>query len=133
MGPIMSTHTALPYGSSPPITHRGTVDSTMYNQASVLRTMEMITGLRPMTHFDAAARPMFGSFSHQPDARPFTAISPKTSLTERNPANGPGARDSALMNFSQADLADDDELNNVLWRAIKHTDPPAPVRSAFGK
>ena len=30
-----------------PYTHRGVVDSTMYNQAGVLRTMELILGLRP--------------------------------------------------------------------------------------
>ncbi|MDQ2844076.1 MAG: bifunctional YncE family protein/alkaline phosphatase family protein [Acidobacteriota bacterium] len=116
-----------------PYTRRGSVDSTMYNQASVLRTMELIVGLRPMTHFDAAARPMFGGFSQQPDPAPFNAIPPKVSLTARNPANGPGAKQSARMNFSDADLADDDELNDVLWRAIKLTDPPAPVRSSFGK
>ena len=37
-----------------PYTHRGVIDSTMYNQSSVMRTMELILGLRPMTHFDAA-------------------------------------------------------------------------------
>jgi len=30
-------------------------------------------------------------------------------------------------------LIDDDELNDILWRAIRHSDPPAPVRSLFGK
>ena len=29
------------------------------------------------------------------------------------------------MDFSDADRADDDQLNDVLWRALKHTDPPA--------
>ena len=114
-----------------PFTHRGMVDSTMYNQTSVLRTMELILGMRPMTHFDAGARPMFGSFSQSPDARPYSVISPKISLTDRNPGKGAGAAESARMDFSDADKADDDELNDVLWRAIKHTDPPSPTRSAF--
>lgn len=70
-----------------PYTHRGIVDSNMYNQTSVLRTMERIVGLRPMTQFDAASRPMFGSFSQQPDPRSYTAITPKVSVTERNPAS----------------------------------------------
>jgi hypothetical protein len=43
------------------------------------------------------------------------------------------AAQSQQMDFSDADLADDDELNEVLWRAIKHTDPPPPVRSAFAR
>ncbi|MBV8553883.1 MAG: bifunctional YncE family protein/alkaline phosphatase family protein [Acidobacteriaceae bacterium] len=116
-----------------PYTHRGTVDSMMYNQASVLRTMELIIGLRPMTHFDAGARPMFGGFSRQADTHPYTVIPPKVSLKDRNPQNGPGAVASAKMDFSDADRADDDDLNDVLWRMIKHSDPPAPMRSAFGR
>lgn len=116
-----------------PYTHRGIVDSTMYNQTSVLRTIELIVGLRPLTHFDAGAQPMFGSFSEQSDTRPYTVIPAKISLTDRNPGTATGAEESARMNFSDADLADDDELNTVLWRAIKHSDPPPPTRSAFGR
>jgi DNA-binding beta-propeller fold protein YncE len=116
-----------------PYTQRGSVDSTMYNQASVLRTMELIMGLRPMTHFDAGARPMLGSFAREANARPYTAISPKVSTTDRNPADAAGGSESARMDFSEADRVDDDELTAVVWRAIKHTDPPPPTRSAFAR
>lgn len=116
-----------------PYTRRGAVDSTMYNQTSVLRTMELIVGLRPLTHFDAAARPMFGSFSQKADTRPYAVIPPRVSLTERNAEHAAGAAQSSKMDFSDADLADDDELNDVLWRAIKHSDPPPPTRSAFAR
>ena len=116
-----------------PYTHRGTVDSTMYNQTSVLRTMELVVGLRPLTHFDAAARPMFRSFAQQPDTRAYTVIQPKRSLTERNPPDAAGAVASSRMDFSDADRIDDDELNDILWRAIKHTNPPPPTRSAFAR
>ena len=128
----VDSHRAPAYVISP-FTRRGIVDSNMYNQTSVLRTMELILGLRPMTHFDAAAPPMFATFSREPDTRPFTLVAPKTSITERNGQNAPGAQQSGRMDFSQADLVDDDELNAVLWRAIKHSDPPAPTRSAFVK
>jgi DNA-binding beta-propeller fold protein YncE len=114
-------------------THRGIVDSKMYNQTSILRTMELILGLRPMTHFDAAAPPMFDTFSRQADTRSYNLIPPKHSLTERNDQNTPGAQESRRMDFSKPDLVDDDELNAVLWRAIKHADPPPPTRSAFSK
>jgi DNA-binding beta-propeller fold protein YncE len=116
-----------------PFTQRGTIDSAMYNQAGILRTMELITGLRPMTHFDAAAPPMFGSFSRTPNPRPYTVIQPKLPLTDRNPEHGVGAAASARMDFSDADRADDDDLNNVLWRAIRHSDPPPPTRSGFAR
>ncbi len=116
-----------------PYTRRGMVDSKMYNQMSVLRTMELILGLRPMTHFDAAATPLFATFSRQADSTAYTLIPPKTSLTQRNDATTPGAQQSSRMDFSDADLVDDDELNAVLWRAIKHTDPPPPTYSWFAK
>jgi hypothetical protein len=93
----------------------------------------MILGLRPMTHFDAAGHTMFGTFSRQADTRPYTVIAPKISIMDRNPANAPAAAASNRMDFSDADLADDDELNDVLWRAIKHTDPPPPTRSLFAR
>ena len=76
---------------------------------------------------------MFAGFSPQPDARTYSVIQPKASTTERNSGNAPGADDSARLDFSDADRADDDALNAILWRAIKHTDPPAPVHSAFAK
>jgi DNA-binding beta-propeller fold protein YncE len=116
-----------------PYTRRGVVDSRMYNQMSIMRTMELILGLRPMTQFDAAARPMFATFSQQPDTTPFNLIAAKTSMTDRNAENAPGARASLKMDFSDADRADDDELNAVLWRAIKHADAPPPVRSGFAR
>jgi DNA-binding beta-propeller fold protein YncE len=57
-----------------PYTHTGAVDSNMYNTTSVLRTMELILHLRPMTHFDAGARPMIASFSQQPALAPYQAV-----------------------------------------------------------
>jgi hypothetical protein len=58
-------------------------------------------------------------------------VKPHISLTERNPAQGAAAAASAKMDFSEADQVDDDELNEILWRALKKTDPPPPVRSVF--
>ena len=46
-----------------PWTKRGAVDSGAWNQMSVLRTIEIILGLRPMTTFDAAAAPVFSVFA----------------------------------------------------------------------
>jgi hypothetical protein len=59
-----------------PYTHTGATDSNMYNTTSVLRTMELILHLRPMTHFDAGARPMIASFSQQPSPAPYQAVGP---------------------------------------------------------
>jgi hypothetical protein len=116
-----------------PYTRRGIVDSTMYNQSSVLRTVELILGLRPMTQFDAAARPLTAAFAATADPKPYTAESPRISTTDRNPANTATAARSARMDFSDADRIDDDELNEILWAAIKGTPAPPPVRSYFSR
>ena len=54
-----------------PYTRRGMIDSSMYNQSSVLRTMELILGLRPLTHFDAGARPLAVAFASAPNTAPY--------------------------------------------------------------
>jgi DNA-binding beta-propeller fold protein YncE len=116
-----------------PYTRRGTIDSNMYNTTSMLRSMELILHLRPMTHFDAGARPMFASFSQQASPAPYQAERPRVSLEERNPASSSTASRSARLDFTKEDLNDDDELNDILWRAIRGTDPPPPTRSLFGR
>jgi hypothetical protein len=61
-----------------PYARRRSVDSTMYNTISVLRTVELILGLRPMTHYDAAALPLSGSFQGTADVTPFqSATAPR--------------------------------------------------------
>ncbi len=114
-----------------PYTRRGIIDSTMYNQSSVMRTMELILGMRPMTHYDAGARPLYAAFAATPNNAPYAAENPRISLTDRNPARSATADRSAKMDFDEADEIDDDELNAILWIAIKGTEPPAPVRSYF--
>jgi DNA-binding beta-propeller fold protein YncE len=116
-----------------PWVKRHSVDGTMYNTTSMLRTIEFLLGLRPMTHFDAGARPMTAVFQRTPDPAPYTAEKPRISLTDRNPAATAAAAASAHMNFDEADENDDDELNDVLWSAIRKDEPPPPVRSYFGR
>ena len=128
----IDSHRSIAFVISP-YTHTGATDSAMYNTTSMLRTMELILHLRPMTHFDAGARPMLNSFSKQPVPAAYQAEKPRISLEERNPVNSPTAARSARLNFSEADLNDDDELNDILWRALRGTDPPPPVRSLFGR
>ena len=72
-----------------PYTQTGKVDSTFYSQVSVLRTVEQIVGLAPMTQFDAAATPMLNSFTDTPNMKTYTAIVPTQNVQETNPVAGP--------------------------------------------
>ncbi len=128
----VDSHRSPAYVVSPYV-RRGIVDSTMYNTTSMLRTMELLLGLRPMTHFDAGARPMAAAFQADPDTRPYTAEKPRYRLDERNPAASATAARSLKLDFTEADRIDDDELNDILWRAIRKTEPPPPVRSYFSR
>jgi DNA-binding beta-propeller fold protein YncE/phospholipase C len=129
----VDSHRSPAYIVSPYTRARG-VDSTMYNTTSMLRTMELILGLRPMTVFDASARPMWNSFRNQPDPRPFEALPARYSIDERNPpSTSADARHSAAFDLDEADRIDDDEMNALLWRSVKGSAPPPPVRSFFAR
>jgi hypothetical protein len=116
-----------------PYTKRGHVDSSMYSTTSMLRTMELILGLKPMSQFDAAARPMYHSFQPKPDLRPYTHVVAKVDLNEKNRADAFGAKLSEQFDLSKEDAADDLLFNEVIWRSVKGADSPmpAPVRAAF--
>src|SRR5205814_4196672 len=69
-----------------PYARRGHVDSSLYSTSSRLRTMELILGLKPMSQFDAAARPMYQPFQAAADLRPYQHVVPKADLKEVNKA-----------------------------------------------
>jgi DNA-binding beta-propeller fold protein YncE len=114
-----------------PYTKRGVVDSTPYSTSSMLRTMELILGLKPMSQFDAAARPMFNSFQAAADLTPYTHKSATEDLNSRNPKRAWGGK--LKLNFAREDAVDDLLLNEAVWRSVRGPqDPmPAPVRAAF--
>ena len=65
----VDAHRSVAFAISP-FTKRGAVDSTLYTTAGMLRTMELILGLPPMTQLDAAATPMYNAFITTPSATP---------------------------------------------------------------
>ncbi|MSU49085.1 MAG: YncE family protein, partial [Opitutus sp.] len=114
---------------------RRAVDSTMYSTTSMLRTIELILGLQPMSQFDAAAMPMWNVFSDRADPTPFTALPANVDLNATNSRLAWGARESRKMDFSEPDKADDIKLNEIVWRSVRgeNSPMPAPVRAAFYK
>jgi len=111
------------------------IDHTPYSTASVLRTIELILGLPPMSQYDAAATPLWRCFTAKPEPSGFRALGPFTNLGEKNIALNQWQRMSEEFDFSREDRAPDELLNKVLWFAVKgeSTPCPAPVRSAFVK
>jgi hypothetical protein len=116
-----------------PYTKRKCLDSTQYTTVSMVRTMELILGLEPLSQFDAAANPMFACFTDQPDLTPYAALPARIDLNAKNGALAYGAERSLKMDFTEYDRIDDFELNEILWRSVKGKDAPLPpaVRRAI--
>jgi len=118
-----------------PYTKRHFVDKTQYSTVSMLRTIELILGLPPLSQYDAAARPMFNSFMDKPDLSPYKSELARIDLNTKNTAKAYGALRSSKMDFSDYDRVNDFELNEILWRAVKGEDAPLPpaVRRAIAE
>jgi DNA-binding beta-propeller fold protein YncE len=116
-----------------PYTRRGTVDSTMYSTTSMLRTMELILGLPPMSQHDAGAMPMTAAFADAPDPAPFDHRDTKIPFYEMNRDGAPMQALADTWDFSKEDAAPDIPLNEAIWKSVKGTDSdmPAPVNAAF--
>jgi hypothetical protein len=116
-----------------PFARRRAVDSTLYTTSGMLRTMELILGLPPMSQYDAAATPMYGAFRREADPSPFTHRKARFPLDEMNDPAAPGAKESAAMNFTEADRTPELELNEILWKSVCGSDSsmPLPVHAAF--
>ncbi len=116
-----------------PYCKKGSVDSTMYSTSSMLRTMELILGLKPMSQFDAAARPMYRSFTAKPDLTPYKAEKARIDTTETNKPGAWGAAASEKLDLVKEDQADDLIFNEIIWKSVKgaNSPMPAPVRAAF--
>ncbi len=116
-----------------PYTKRKFVDSNMYSTASMLRSMELILGLKPMSQFDAAALPMYHSFQDKPDLTPYKHRPANIDLQARNGETAWGHALSAKLDYSQEDVADDLLLNELVWRSVRgaNSPMPPPVRASF--
>ncbi len=116
-----------------PFTRRHHLDSSQYSTVSMIRTIELILGLAPLSQYDAAARPMFASFTDKADLTPYFPQPNRIDLNELNTSTAYGADRSMKMDFDEYDRIDDFELNEILWRSIKGKDAPVPpaVRRAI--
>ncbi len=120
-----------------PFTRRGVLDHTMYAQQSMVKTIELMLGLQPLSVFDLIANDMRTSFIEpaQPaDLTPYVAVEPAVSIYQQNPksqslrgAARSAALASARMNFVEPDAAPSDALNRILWHAAKGWNTPYPA------
>jgi YVTN family beta-propeller protein len=112
-----------------PYVKQGLVDHTHYTMTSLIRTMELILRLPPMTQYDRDATPLYRVFQSRPRDWTYSVQQETVDLHAINPASGSLQKASLDLDFSAPDRADPQKLNAILWAALKPGVPmPAPVR-----
>ncbi|MFN7987051.1 MAG: beta-propeller fold lactonase family protein [Thermoanaerobaculia bacterium] len=117
-----------------PFTRRaGAVDSTLYSTTSMVRTIELILGLPPLSQHDASATPMTAAFAEVPDATPFRHRPVAVDLYETNAPGAPMQAECGTWDFSREDATPEIPLNEAIWKSVKGaaSEMPAPVNAAF--
>lgn len=129
----VDSHRTVAFVVSPYTRRGGAVDSTMYSTTSMLRTMELILGLPPLSQHDASATPMSNAFSEAPDLTSFTHRPAQVPLYEENAEGAPMQALSGTWDFSREDAAPDLPLNEAIWKSVKGAGSPMPppVNAAF--
>jgi hypothetical protein len=85
-----------------------------YTTVSVLRTIELMLGIPPLSTYDAMAVPLYAAFGAKANLRPYTAIHPQIDLTTRNRKTAYGSRVSAALDFSRPDATTPGVLRDVI-------------------
>ena len=109
-----------------PFAKRGFVDHTMYSTSSVLRTIELILGLTPMSQYDAAAAPLYNAFTGTPNMATYQRLNPRVPIDEKNLPASFGSLASLAMDFSIEDRAPEVMLNEIIWRSVRGANSPMP-------
>jgi len=101
----------------------------------MLRTIELILGMPPMSQYDAAATPMWNCFSASANLAPFATVKPYIDFSEKNTAMNEWQQRSEKFNLVKEDAVPDLEFNIVLWHGLKGSGTvfPTPKRAAFVK
>ncbi|MBV9852149.1 MAG: bifunctional YncE family protein/alkaline phosphatase family protein [Armatimonadetes bacterium] len=114
---------------------QNSVDHTFYNTDSVLKTMELLLGLPPMSQYDAVATPILDFGTAPNNNVPYAAILPaqsivtqlSSSLVKANPALKRLALLSDKMDFVHPDSAPAQLLNEVIWKSVKGSASKMPA------
>ncbi len=112
-----------------PYAGRGAVIHTRYDLLSVVRTIEIILGMKPLTLNDALAIPMYDVFTPKPDNSATVNAAPaQVNLLARNTAASPDAKLSDSLPLHHTDMVPQQTLDGILWRSVygANSTPPSP-------
>jgi hypothetical protein len=112
------------------------VDHHFYNTDSMLKTMELLLGLKPLSQYDAVADPILDWDTTPSNADPFDAkMPPKGLIAQLNPRRdqlraGDPRLDmlvrSEKMDFIHPDAAPAAEVDEIVWKTVKGPESQLP-------
>jgi YVTN family beta-propeller protein len=128
----IDAHRTLAYVISP-YTQTGAIDSTQYDTAGMVATIEDLLGLPPMAISDQRAIRMWKGFGRRPNLARYTARIPSVvpfgaEGAQRNAPTAPMAAASASWDFQIEDATPEIGLNRAIWKSVRGagTEPPDP-------
>jgi YVTN family beta-propeller protein len=116
-----------------PYAKEGAVVHTRYDFLSFIRTLEVITGMKPLNLFDTLAVPLYDAFNPDPsNDKPYDVIKPKQAIDERNPATAPNAQLSEELAIGRTDQTPQRILDRIVWQSVHGagSEPPPPGPNA---
>jgi DNA-binding beta-propeller fold protein YncE len=126
----------IPVAVISPYARRGAVIDRRYDLVSVVRSMELIMGMKPLSLNDALATPMYDAFTTQPlNAAPVDAIPANIDLLSRNTTAAPWAAVSSSLPLGKVDAVPQSVLDAILWKSVHgaKSTPPPPGPNAEGE
>lgn len=117
----------IPVAVISPFAKAGAVIHTRYDVLSVVRTIELILGMKPLSINDALATPMYDVFaSTRVNTEPVRALVPKVDLLARNTATSPDAQWATSLTLSRPDSVSQADLDVILWHSVHGASSKAP-------
>ena len=127
----------IPVAVISPYAKQGTVIHSRYDLPSVVRSMELIMGMKPLSLNDAMASPMYDVFEPTPvNSAPVDAIPANYDLQSRNTTASPWAAQSMALPLNKVDTVPQSQLDVILWKSVKganSTPPPIGPNAEFEK
>jgi DNA-binding beta-propeller fold protein YncE len=123
----------IPVAVISPYAREGAVIHTRYDLLSVVRSMELIMGMDPLSLNDALASPMYDVFTSEPlNSAPVDAIPSNIDLLTYNTNAAPWVALSAGLSLDQIDSVPQRVVDAILWKSVYGLDstPPPPGPSA---
>jgi DNA-binding beta-propeller fold protein YncE len=118
----------IPVAVISPYAREGAVISSRYDLLSVVRSIGLIIGMKPLSLNDALASPMYEAFSTEPlNAAPVDVIPVSVDLLSRNTSASPWAEVSSGLALGEVDRVPQWQIDAILWKSVygeKSTPPP---------